>query len=66
MRALFALVLADMPTHTVSIYTPKDVPIPPSPSATYFSEVQWKTLYALAGAVVPSIHAAATVKSSNN
>ncbi|KAJ5509915.1 Alcohol dehydrogenase long-chain fatty [Penicillium expansum] len=55
-----------MPTYTMSTYTPKDVPIPPAPSATYFSELQWKTLYALADAVVPSIHTAATAKSSND
>ncbi|KXG49184.1 Alcohol dehydrogenase, long-chain fatty [Penicillium griseofulvum] len=55
-----------MATHAVSTYTPKDVPSPPVPSATYFSELQWKTLYALADAVVPSIHTAATVKSSND
>ncbi|KAJ5157947.1 Alcohol dehydrogenase long-chain fatty [Penicillium coprophilum] len=54
-----------MATH-VSTYTPRDVPVPPVPSATYFSELQWKTLYALADAVVPSIHTAATVKSSND
>ncbi|OQE20134.1 hypothetical protein PENFLA_c017G06999 [Penicillium flavigenum] len=55
-----------MPTHAVSTYTPRDVPLPPAPSATYFSELQWKTLYALADALVPSIHTAATAKSSND
>ncbi|CDM31622.1 CAZyme family AA3 [Penicillium roqueforti] len=55
-----------MPTLTVSTYTPRDVPLPPAPSATYFSELQWKTFYALADAVVPSIHTAATTKSSND
>lgn len=55
-----------MPTLTVPSYTPKDVPLPPVPPASFFSELQWKTLYALADAIVPSIHTAATVKSSND
>lgn len=55
-----------MSIQAVSTYTPRDVPLPPAPSANYFSELQWKTLYALADAIVPSIHTAATAKSSND
>ncbi|KAJ5746850.1 uncharacterized protein N7511_008546 [Penicillium nucicola] len=45
--------------------TPKVIPLPPAPSDDYFSELQWKTLFALADAVIPSIHNAATTKSSS-
>ncbi|KAJ5779920.1 hypothetical protein N7457_005080 [Penicillium paradoxum] len=54
-----------MPTLAVSTYIPKDVPLPPAPSSSFFSELQWKTLYALADAVVSSIHTAGSAKSSN-
>ncbi|KAJ5343713.1 Alcohol dehydrogenase long-chain fatty [Penicillium brevicompactum] len=55
-----------MPTMDVSSYTPKDVPLPPAPSTDFFTELQWKTLFALADAVVPSIHTSATARSSND
>ena len=55
-----------MSTHAVSTYAQRDVPLPPAPSDNYFSELQWKTLYALADAIVPSIHTVATANSSND
>ncbi|KAJ5131562.1 uncharacterized protein N7515_007601 [Penicillium bovifimosum] len=55
-----------MPTQLVSTYIPREVPLPPVPSASFFSELQWKTFYALADAIVPSIHTAATGKSSKD
>jgi hypothetical protein len=56
----------NMPTLGVSSYTPQDVPLPPAPSASFFSELQWKTLFALADAIVPSIRPAAISKSSDD
>ena len=46
--------------------TPREVPLPPVPSNNYFSELQWKTLFALADTVIPSIHNAATTRSSSD
>lgn len=49
-----------------SEYTPQEVPLPPGPDVSFFSEAQWTTLFALADAIVPSIRTAATVRSSND
>ncbi|KAJ5998144.1 hypothetical protein N7522_009804 [Penicillium canescens] len=46
--------------------TPREVPLPPVPSNNYFSELQWTTLFALADTVIPSIHNAATTRSSSD
>lgn len=54
-----------MPTVDVSSYAPQEVLLPPGPSAKYFSELQWKTLFALADAIIPSIHTTATSNSSS-
>lgn len=51
---------------TTSTYIPLDVPLPPFPNLSFFSEAQWRTLFALCDAVVPSIRTAATVKSSSH
>lgn len=53
-----------MSDQAVSTYTPLEVPLPPSPDASFFSDSQWKTLFAICDAIVPSIRTAATVKSS--
>ncbi|CAG8941652.1 unnamed protein product [Penicillium salamii] len=55
-----------MPTLDVSAYTPQEVPLPPAKPANFFTELQWKTFFALADAVVPAIHTKATSKSSND
>lgn len=52
---------ADVPS-----YTPKDVPLPPEPSADFFTELQWKTFFALADAIIPAIHTRATARSPND
>lgn len=49
-----------------SEYTPLEVPLPPGPDTSFFSEAQWTTLFALADAIVPSIRTAATVRSSTD
>lgn len=46
------------------MYTPLEVSLPPSPDASFFSESQWKILFAICDAIVPSIRTAATVESS--
>ncbi|OQD82346.1 hypothetical protein PENANT_c022G00773 [Penicillium antarcticum] len=51
---------------SLELATPKEVPLPPVPSDSYFSELQWKTLFALADTVIPSIHNAATTKSPSD
>jgi hypothetical protein len=48
---------------TLSTYTPLEVPLPPFPSLSFFSDAQWTILFALCDAVVPSVRTAATVKS---
>ena len=55
-----------MPTLDVSSYTPQEVPLPPAKSSTFFTELQWKSFFALADAVVPAIHTSATSRSSKN
>ncbi|EPS25096.1 hypothetical protein PDE_00027 [Penicillium oxalicum 114-2] len=45
-------------------YTPLEVPLPPGPDASFFSEAQWKTLFALADTIIPSIRTPATARSS--
>lgn len=49
-----------------SEYTPLEVPLPPGPDTSFFSETQWTTLFALADAIIPSIRTAATVRSSTD
>lgn len=49
-----------------SSYTPLEVPLPPGPDASFFTETQWKTLFALADTIIPSIRTAATVRSSTD
>lgn len=49
-----------------STYTPREVPLPPGPDASFFTEAQWKTLFALADTIIPSIRTAATVRSSTD
>jgi hypothetical protein len=44
-----------MAAHAISTYTPLEVPLPPVPVASYFSEQQSKTLYALPDAIILSI-----------
>ncbi|KAJ5666589.1 hypothetical protein N7462_010998 [Penicillium macrosclerotiorum] len=53
----------DQPVFT---YKPLEVPLPPAPDLTFFSEAQWTTLFSLADAIVPSIRTSATVKSSTD
>lgn len=55
-----------MAEQAVSAYTPVETPIPPAPNSSFFSDAQWKTLFALADAIVPSIRTAATAKSSTD
>lgn len=49
-----------------SNYVPVEVPLPPAPDVTFFSDAQWKTFFALADVIVPSIRTSATVKSAND
>lgn len=46
-----------MSDQSMATYTPQEVSIPPTPDASFFTEAQWTTLFALADAVVPSIRA---------
>ena len=55
-----------MTDKAVSTYTPLEVPLPPVPDANFFSDAQWKTLFALTDAVIPSIRTSATAKSAND
>jgi hypothetical protein len=55
-----------MADQAVSIYTPLEVPLPPAPATSYFTEQQWKTLYALADAIIPSIRTVSTYRGSND
>ncbi|CAG8121578.1 unnamed protein product [Penicillium olsonii] len=55
-----------MPTLDVSSYTPQEVPLPPAKPSTFFTELQWKSFFALADAVVPAINTSATSRSSKN
>lgn len=55
-----------MAEQSVSTYAPLETPVPPGPNASFFSDAQWKTLFALADAIVPSIRTAATAKSSTD
>ena len=38
-------------------YTPRDVPVPPVSTTQLLSDLQWKSLLALADTVIPSIQA---------
>ncbi|CEO59562.1 hypothetical protein PMG11_04236 [Penicillium brasilianum] len=49
-----------------SEYIPLEVPLPPGPDTSFFSETQWNTLFALADTIIPSIRTAATVRSSTD
>lgn len=53
-----------MAIQDMASYTPLEVPLPPSPDVSFWSDAQWTTLFALCDAIVPSIRTAATVKSS--
>lgn len=55
-----------MADQAISTYTPIDVPLPPAPAISYFTEQQWKTLYALADAIIPSIRTVSTSRGSND
>lgn len=44
-----------MATSEVSQYTPLDAPLPPLPADEVFSELQWKTFFALIDTAIPSI-----------
>lgn len=55
------MAIQDMASHT-----PLDVPLPPSPDVSFWSDAQWKTLFALCDAVVPSIRTPATTRSSKD
>ncbi|KAJ5578794.1 uncharacterized protein N7459_007758 [Penicillium hispanicum] len=55
-----------MADQAVSTYTPLEVPLPPAPDAAFFSDAQWKTLFALNDAIIPSIRTSATAKSAND
>ncbi|KAL4891576.1 hypothetical protein BDV59DRAFT_66050 [Aspergillus ambiguus] len=46
-----------------AVYTPLDVALPPVPTKEVFSELQWKTLLALADSVIPSIRTPSAPKS---
>ncbi|KAJ5819001.1 Alcohol dehydrogenase long-chain fatty [Penicillium riverlandense] len=50
----------------VATYVPVEVPLPPVPATSYFSEAQWEILFALADAIIPSIRTSSTSKSSND
>ncbi|KAJ5167548.1 uncharacterized protein N7482_006329 [Penicillium canariense] len=53
-------------TDHITSYTPLEVPLPPAPDLSFFTDAQWKTLFALTDAIVPSIRTAATVNSSTD
>ncbi|KAJ5098406.1 hypothetical protein N7532_005407 [Penicillium argentinense] len=55
-----------MADQAISTYTPLDVPLPPAPATSYFTAQQWKALYALADAIIPSIRTASTSRGSND
>lgn len=55
-----------MAIQDMASYTPLEAPLPPSPDTSFWSEAQWKTLFALCDAIVPSIRTAATVQSSKD
>jgi hypothetical protein len=55
-----------MADQVISTYTPLEVPLPPAPATSYFTEQQWKTLYALADAIIPSIRTVSTSRGSND
>ncbi|KAJ5708692.1 hypothetical protein N7488_008493 [Penicillium malachiteum] len=42
----------------MSTYIPKEVPLPPVPDSSFWSEDQWKILFAIADAIVPSVKTA--------
>ncbi|KAJ5820442.1 hypothetical protein N7474_006033 [Penicillium riverlandense] len=55
-----------MADQAVSTYTPLEVPVPPVPAPSYFSEQQWTTFYALADAIIPSIRGSSVSNTSND
>ena len=50
----------------VATYMPQEVPLPPVPTTSYFSETQWEILFSLADAIIPSIRTTSTSNSSND
>ncbi|EAW07136.1 putative long chain fatty alcohol oxidase [Aspergillus clavatus NRRL 1] len=52
-----------MAEQTVTAYVPLDVSLPPIPTEQVFSDLQWKTLLALADTVIPSVRSPSSPKS---
>lgn len=44
-------------------YVPEEVPLPPAPDVTFFSDAQWRTLFSLTDTIIPSIRTLSTVRS---
>lgn len=55
-----------MAKQAVATYVPQEVPLPPVPATSYFSETQWEILFSLADAIIPSIRTPSTSKSSSD
>lgn len=55
-----------MAIQDMASYTPLEVSLPPSPDTSFWSKAQWKALFALCDAIVPSIRTATTVQSSKD
>ncbi|KAJ5625286.1 hypothetical protein N7510_001595 [Penicillium lagena] len=55
-----------MADQAVATYVPLEVPLPPAPATSYFSEAQWEVLFGMADAIIPSIRTSSTSKSSND
>ncbi|KAJ5623795.1 hypothetical protein N7510_000104 [Penicillium lagena] len=55
-----------MVEQAVATYVPQQVPLPPVPATSYFSETQWEILFSLADAIIPSICTPFTSRSSND
>ena len=47
-------------------YTPRDVPVPPVSTTQLLSDLQWKSLLALADTVIPSIRAQEDARSPSD
>ncbi|KAJ5525912.1 hypothetical protein N7494_012562 [Penicillium frequentans] len=50
--------MSDQAMSDYTDYVPLEVPIPQAPDTSFWSELQWKTLFALCDALVPSIRTA--------
>ncbi|KAJ5784747.1 uncharacterized protein N7503_009959 [Penicillium pulvis] len=50
--------MSDQAMSDYTNYVPLEVPIPQAPDTSFWSELQWKTLFALCDALVPSIRTA--------